>query len=271
MNQSGTRTVSIGALGGAGFLLIGALVPDARPAMAVFVACGWGILTVLQRPAALGWAAVLPLSIALMWPWLLGVDRPIGPLACADPLSVIALRRVAIALVVGVVVIVLVRIHRSQTLFDLGLRRPRPHELALAVVGLVVVALGGLLIGPWLAEPFFGRVEFERPIAALLPAVAFGVANGILEETAYRGALQGWLGRVAGPWVGVVVQAIVFGIVHVGPDVTAFVPVHATLLAMAGLLAGVYVRQSGSLAVPIGVHIGADIALYYGLACRVAV
>jgi membrane protease YdiL (CAAX protease family) len=62
----------------------------------------------------------------------------------------------------------------------------------------------------------------------------------------------------------------VFGISHVGADVTAFVPIHATLMAAAGLLAGLVVRRTGSLAIPVGVHIGADIALYFGLACRAA-
>jgi membrane protease YdiL (CAAX protease family) len=183
------------------------------------------------------------------------------------PFSVIALRRVATALVVFAVVAVLARVHGSST-FDLGIRRLRRWELPLSVGGLIALAAGGLVIGPWIAEPFFGRLDFARPMAAVIPAVVFGLANGTLEEIAYRGALQGWLGRVAGPGLALAVQAVIFGIVHVGPEVTALIPVHATLLAGAGLLAGLVVRRTGSLAIPIGIHIGADIALYYGLACR---
>jgi membrane protease YdiL (CAAX protease family) len=163
----------------------------------------------------------------------------------------------------------LARLHGSST-FDLGIRRLRRWELPLAAAGGLAVAVGGLVIGPAVAEPFFGRLQYDRPLGALLPAVIFAVANGTLEEVAYRGALQGWLGRATSPAIAVVLQAVVFGVAHVGTDVTGFVPVHATLMAGAGLIAGLIVRRTGSLAIPIGIHIGADIALYYGLACRVA-
>jgi membrane protease YdiL (CAAX protease family) len=254
---------------GPAVLLAGALVPEWRPATAALALLGWAVLHALRRPAALAWAATIPVSVLLAWPGLLGADGPLGPDGCSDPLSIVALRRVLVALAVLAVVASLARLHGPSTL-ELRIRRPRGWELGVAAGGLIALAAGGLVVGPWIAEPFFGRLEFARPLAALLPAVAFGVANGTVEEIAYRGALQGWLGRVARPWLGVVVQAVIFGIVHVGPEVTAFVPVHASLLAVVGLGAGLLVRWHGSLAIPIGIHIGADIALYYGLACRAA-
>ena len=260
---------AIATYAGPAILLAGALVPEWRPATAVLALLGWVLLRGLRRPAALAWAATLPVAVLLASPGLLGADEPLGPGGCGDPLSIVALRRVLVALAVLAVVASLARIHGSSTL-ELGIRRARGWELALAAGGLVALAVGGLVVGPWIAEPFFGRLEFARPLAALLPAVAFGVANGTVEEIAYRGALQGWLGRAARPWIGVVAQAVIFGIVHVGPEVTDFVPVHASLLALVGLAAGLLVRRSGSLAIPIGIHIGADIALYYGLACRAA-
>jgi membrane protease YdiL (CAAX protease family) len=266
---TGDPTTRLTALGGPVLLLVGACLPDARPIVAVLVVAGWAILVWLRHPGALGWAAAIPIAVALTWPWILGADRPVGADGCSEPFSIIALRRVATALVVIAVVAVLARVHGSST-FDLGIRRMRRWELPLGFGGLITLAVGGLVIGPWVAEPFFGRVDFARPMAAIIPAVVFGVANGTLEEIAYRGALQGWLGRVAGPTVGLVVQAVIFGIAHVGPEVTALVPVHATLLVGVGLLAGLVVRRTGSLAIPIGIHIGADIALYYGLACRAA-
>jgi membrane protease YdiL (CAAX protease family) len=252
---------------GPAVLLAGALVPEWRPASAVLALLGWALLRGLRRPAALAWAATIPVSVLLAWPRLLGADGPLGPEGCSEPLSIVALRRVLLALAVLAVVAAIARFHRTSTVV-LGIRRPRGVELALAAGGLIALAVGGLVVGPWIAEPFFGRLEFARPLAAVLPAVVFGVANGTVEEIAYRGALQGWLGRAARPWIGVIVQAVVFGIVHVGPEVTSFVPVHASLLALVGLAAGLLVRWRGSLAIPIGIHIGADIALYYGLACR---
>jgi membrane protease YdiL (CAAX protease family) len=255
------------ALGGPALLLAGALVPASRPALAVAVIVGWAVLGLARRTAALGWAASLPLAVAFTWPFVLGADHPFGPVACTEPLSVIAVRRVVVAVVVLAVVAALARLHGSST-FDLGIRRLRRWEAPLAVAAGLAVAVGGLVIGPAVAEPFFGRLEYDRPLGALVPAVIFAVANGSLEEVAYRGALQGWLGRATTPAIAIVLQAVVFGIAHVGPEVTAFVPVHATLMAVVGLLAGLVVRRTGSLAIPIGVHIGADIALYYGLACR---
>jgi len=254
-------------LGGLVLLLGGALVPDLRPFTAVLGILGWAVLAASRRPEALGWAATVPVALALTWPWVLGVDQPLGPGGCAEPFSVIALRRVVVLVAVLAIIAILVRAHHAS-LAAIGLGRPPALDAGLAATGLVVLAVGGLVVGPLIAAPFFGRLEFERPIAALVPAVVFGVANGTAEELAYRGALQGWLGRATRPWIGLAAQSIVFGIVHVGPEVTAFVPVHVAVLTLVGLAAGLYVRWCGSLTVPIGIHIGADIALYYGLACR---
>ena len=61
-----------------------------------------------------------------------------------------------------------------------------------------------------------------------------------------------------------------FGIVHAGPEVVALLPVHIALLTAVGVAAGLVRARTGTLAIPIGIHIGADIALYVGLACRAA-
>jgi membrane protease YdiL (CAAX protease family) len=94
------------------------------------------------------------------------------------------------------------------------------------------------------------------------------VANGTMEELAYRGALMAWLSRAAGPRVGLVGQAVVFGAAHTGPDFTG--PVLPVVLAIiaGGLIAGLIVRRTGSLWLPIVVHICFDIPLYYAAACR---
>jgi len=250
-------------------LLVAALSPGLRPVAAVVLLAGWGALQVARRPEAIAWAAVLPVGIVLPWPQVLGLDSPLGALGCVDPLSAIAMRRVAVAMFGLAVIAGLARAHGSG-LEELGLRRPGRREAAVAVCSVLVLALGGLVIGPWLARPFFGELDFPRPVGALLPAVAFGVANGVLEEVSYRGAMQAWLGRVMPLAAAIGLQGLAFGIVHAGPEVLALLPVHIALMAAVGVAGGVARARLGSLWIPIGVHVGADIALYMGLACRAA-
>ena len=48
----------------------------------------------------------------------------------------------------------------------------------------------------------------------------------------------------------------------------AFLPVYRKHLIAGGLIAGLIVRRTGSLWLPIVVHICFDIPLYYAAACR---
>ncbi len=89
-----------------------------------------------------------------------------------------------------------------------------------------------------------------------------------MEELAYRGALMGWMSRAAGPTVALIGQAIVFGLAHTGTDFVAS-PLPVVLVIIAGgLIAGLIVRRTGSLWLPILVHIALDVPLYYAAACR---
>jgi membrane protease YdiL (CAAX protease family) len=254
---------------GPGLLVAATLVPSLRPLAAVGAGAGWLALWAGSRPEAIAWAAVLPVAIGLTWPWVLGSDAPLGELACTSPVSVIVLRRVVLAAVVLGIIALLAVAHGSGVL-ELGLRRPSAPEAVVAVGGGLVVVVGGLLIGPAIAAPFFGPLDFPVPSAALLPAVVFGLANGVTEEVAYRGAMQGWIGRLAPVWVAIGFQGLVFGLVHAGPEVTALLPVHVGLLAAVGIAAGIVRWRVGSLWIPAGIHVGADVALYVGLACRAA-
>jgi CAAX protease family protein len=259
----------IQAGGGPALLLMAALVPSLRPAVAVIVIAGWIVLRLRDVRAAVAWAAVLPVAVLLTAPWILGGDAPMGEAACQDPLSVIALRRVAAAAVVLGLIGILAIAHRGGA-DELGLGRPSATAVAGAVGGCLVLAAGGLYLGPWIARPFFGELSYPVPVGALVPAIVFGAANGVLEEVGYRGAMQAWLARVSPVGVAIAFQGLIFGIVHAGPEVQALLPVHVGLLALVGIAAGLIRRRTGSLAVPIGIHIGADIALYVGLACRAA-
>ncbi len=250
-------------------LALAALVPELRVATAVLASAGWALLHLRHRPEAIAWAAVLPLAVVLPWPLLVGADVPLGDPACTSTLSPIVLRRLVVAIAGLALVAALARVHRSSRA-ELGLQRPTGRVAGLALLACIAVAAAGLYVGPLLARPFFGQLDFRVPTAALLPALVFGIANGTLEEVQYRGAMQAWLGRVAPAWAAILAQGLVFGIVHAGPEVIALLPVHIALMSTAGIGAGLVRRWTGSLWLPIGIHVGADIALYVGLACRTA-
>lgn len=254
---------------GPAVLLGAALVPELRPAAALVLLAGWAALWRFRLRAAITWAAVLPVALVLPWPLLLGADAPLGASGCVDPVSAIAVRRVMVAAFGLLVVAGLARVHHSG-LAELGLRRPTALEASATVACAAALAVGGLWIGPWLARPFFGPLDFPTPIAALVPAVAFGVANGVLEEVSYRGAMQAWLARAMPMAWAIGLQGLAFGIVHAGPEVLALLPVHIGLMTAVGVAGGIVRWRLGSLWIPIGVHVGADVALYVGLACRAA-
>ncbi len=261
------RASTVVAGGGPALLVLAALIPGLRPIVAITLALGWVALRLLGRQEALAWAATLPVAVPLVWPWVLGSDLPLGEAACAAPFSEIVVRRLVIA-AAGLGLAVLVTVVHRVGVAELGLRRPGRADLALALGGVVVLGIGGTAIGPVIAGPFFGRIEFAIPVGAIVPALLFGIANGVLEEVAYRGILQAVLGRLVPVTAAIAFQGLVFGIVHAGPEVVALLPVHIAMLSAVGIAAGIARWRLGSLWIPIGVHVGADIALYLGLACR---
>jgi membrane protease YdiL (CAAX protease family) len=132
----------------------------------------------------------------------------------------------------------------------------------------VVVGPLALVLGPVLARPFFGEITYDVwTLGALLPAVVFAVANGSMEELAYRGALMGWSARVIGVRPAVVGQAVVFGLAHSGADVTGSGIALMVAMGLGGLLAGIIAVRTRSLLFPLAIHIGLDIPIYYAFAC----
>ena len=242
-------------------------MPSARLPLLIVLALG---VLVAPRDAAWRWAlaAGVPVALILTWGGLLGARLVPEAIACADPLSPKAWERVLEAVLVIGTIAVLARMLGARVR-DLGLRRPTRAEVALGLLAVVVVPIPALYIGALLAEPFFGPMELDlaQP-TAIVPALALAIANGTMEELAYRGALMAWLTRAAGPVVGLVGQAVVFGLAHTGSDFTGpQLPVVLFIMA-AGLVAGLIVRRTGSLWFVIAAHIAFDVPLYYAAACR---
>ncbi|HET7726369.1 MAG TPA: CPBP family intramembrane glutamic endopeptidase [Candidatus Limnocylindrales bacterium] len=256
------------AIAAAALVLVAAGVPAARLPVAALLVSGCAVLLAARQPGGIAWAGCVPVALALAWPEVAGRDLPLGP-ACADPASPILLRRLGeAALVLGSVAVLLAVLRRSPA--ELGIAGPGRQASAAGLALVAGGAVASLAVGPVVARPFFGEVAFEVPVAAVAPALAFAAANGVLEEVAYRGAMRTWLGEAIGVRPAILVQGVAFGLAHAGTDVTAFLPLHVTLLSLAGIVAGIVATRMRSLWLVVAVHVGADIALYYGLACRAA-
>ncbi|MEX1295283.1 MAG: hypothetical protein AB1Z67_03835, partial [Candidatus Limnocylindrales bacterium] len=173
---------------------VAALVPPLRLPLLVVLAAG----TVLApRDAAWRWAlaAGVPVALILTWGGLLGERLVPGVIACPDPLSPRAWERVLEAIIVIGVIAVLARVLGARFL-DLGLRRPTRAEVIFGLVVVLLIPIPAISIGSILAEPFFGPMDLDLsdPVA-VVPAITLAIANGTMEELAYRGALMAWLTR----------------------------------------------------------------------------
>jgi membrane protease YdiL (CAAX protease family) len=248
-------------------LVIAALVPPARSVVVIVLALG---AVGAPRGSALAWAtsAGLPVAIVLVWGAVVGDALESNESDCGNILSPLVLHRVMEALMVGITIALLAR-RLGVTVRSLGLPRPTSRELLLGSLAIVVIPVASLRLGEALAAPFFGPIHLDlsQP-GAIVPAMMLAVANGTMEELAYRGALMSWLSRASGPRLALVGQAVVFGAAHTGSDyVASAIPVVLVIVA-GGLVAGFIVRRTGSLLLPIVVHICFDVPLYYALACR---
>ena len=267
MTQAAERVGLLAGLVVVAALSVAALVPPLRLPLAIVLAA---IVVIAPREAGWRWAvaAGVPVALIMSWGGLLGERLVPEVIACADPLSAKAWERVLqAALVIGVIGL-LARVLGTRVR-DLGLRRPTRAETVLGLVAVLVIPVPALYLGAILAEPFFGPMDLDLsdPVA-VIPALTLAVANGTMEELAYRGALMSWLSRAAGPVVGLAGQAVVFGLAHTGSDFTGpQLPVVLFIMA-AGLVAGLIVRRTGSLWFVIAAHIAFDVPLYYAAACR---
>jgi membrane protease YdiL (CAAX protease family) len=207
-------------------------------------------------------------ALILLWGAVAGNQARTDLADCANLLAPPAVTRVAEAIVVCGLIALLAR-WLGVRVRSLGLPRPSRQEMALGAVAVALIPLGSLLLGGWLAEPFFGPIHLHlADPGAIVPALALAVANGVMEEIAYRGALMAWLSRASLPLLALVGQAVVFAAAHTGGDFVGQAWPVMLAVGAGGLLAGVVVRRTGSLWLPIIVHIGFDVPLYYAAVCR---
>ena len=249
-------------------LAAAAIVPILRLPVVALLVGGTAVAVGRDAPVRWAWAAAIPVALSLAWEgWPAPLPATDGS-DCANPASPVAMWRAGQALLVlGVLATLAVLLGANRS--SLSLRLPARRHVRWAVIGFLVAGPLGLVLGPILARPFFGSVGYDiTVIGAVLPALIFAAANGILEEVTYRGALLGWSARVLGVGPALVGQAVVFGLAHSGPDVTGLPIPLMLVLGLGGLLAGAIAVRTRSLLIPIAVHVGLDIPIYYAFACR---
>ncbi len=252
-----------------GLLILAAAVPVARPIVLVALIAGFAVAMRRDAPVRWAWAAPIPVAVNLCWGLLPApLADPLGAdcTALDSPPAVWRAAEAALALGALALLAYVLRARRS----DLGLRWPARAVVRLALIGAVILGPIGLLLGAWLARPFFGdfALDLTRP-GFLVPALIFALANGVMEELSYRGALMGWTSRVTGTWLAVIGQAVVFGIAHGGADVGGSPILLMVALGVGGFVAGVIALRTRSLLIPIAWHVALDLPLYVYLACRV--
>ena len=238
------------------------------PALLV-LAAGAVLLHRRRTDATWLWAALIPLELRLAYASVEPVRVPTIA-DCGSLLSPPAIDRVLeAAVVLGSLAAVAWWLGASRA--SLSLRLPDRAVTAIAIAGPIVVTPVALLVGPLLAGPFFGEIRIETGIlSAIVPALLLAVSNGLLEELVFRGAILGWSTRVIGSGPAIALQAVLFGLAHVGPDFLNPLVALPVLLAViaGGVVAGLIVRRTGSLLLPIAIHVALDIPLYYAFACR---
>ena len=252
-------------------IVLAAAVPIARP----FVLAGLvgGAAEAIRRDAPVRWAWAAPIPVAVSLCWARLPVPPVSPTGtdCASITSPTAVWRVAEAgVVIGTLAVLAWALHVGPVDLrrDMLLRMPTRWVVRWSVVGFLVAGPVALIVGPILARPFFGEITYDvTMVGAVAPALLFAVANGAMEEIAYRGALLGWSARVVEVPAAVGGQALVFGLAHSGADVTGSPLVLMAALGLGGLIAGVVAVRTRSLLLPMAVHIGLDIPIYYAFAC----
>jgi membrane protease YdiL (CAAX protease family) len=246
---------------------VAAVVDPLRIPVLIALVAGTAVGIARDAPVRWAWAAGVPVAISLAWGFWPAPIAALDGSDCANPGSPVALWRAGEAIVVLAGLAVLAMALRAPRA-SLSIGWPDRRIVGWSLVGFLVAGPVALAVGPIVARPFFGDVGYSvTAVGALVPALVFAIANGTMEELAYRGALLGWSARVMGTGPAVVGQAVVFGLAHSGTDVVGNGLPLMVALGVGGLIAGVIAVRTRSLLLPIAIHIGLDIPIYYAFAC----
>lgn len=218
--------------------------------------------------AALAWSGLVGLTVAARWPVATRITTLAG-LGMVLRLSVPRLWPGLVPLMVSFAIAALLA-RRFRTLRPLT-KLPRgslDRDVRWMVAAVVVVAAAG--IATWVAAAgpdaysegtrLAVRHARAQPIWILAPAgVLFAVANAAAEEVFFRGAFMGGLTDSVGLSAALPIQAVSFGLIHLGGFPSGGVGV--VLAAAYGVMLGLLRVRAGGLLAPWVAHALADLAI----------
>ena len=118
-----------------------------------------------------------------------------------------------------------------------------------AFFGALAVILALNIFSEWMSLPDLIEDAVCNLVRSPLGVVAIALLGPVAEELCFRGAvIGGMLRQGCRPWTAVAVSALLFGLIHMNP---AQVPFAAAM----GLVLGVLYLRTGSLLLPILVHV----------------
>jgi uncharacterized protein len=167
----------------------------------------------------------------------------------------------------GAILLLAVRLSRLSMRDYLALRLPRPSDVAIGFVGIVIIYVAisciGYLSGPSRATNLMIDLYHGASASGGLIALAIGlvVVAPISEEMLVRGFLmRGWAASRLGPVGAVVLSSLAWTAMHAGYDAVALIDIF-----LAGLWLGWIRLRSGSIIATMILH-AAQNAAVLGLA-----
>jgi len=148
-----------------------------------------------------------------------------------------------------------------------------PDEVWSAAIFAGIVGMMGIVMLQQVTSRLVRLPQQEAPdltgmplptVAAIL--VTGAVVAGVVEETAFRGYMQGPIERRHGPWVAVLVTGLLFAFAHfTHPETTvALIPYYMAVAAVYGMLA----YLTGSILPGVVLHALGDVFVGLGLVAR---
>ena len=160
----------------------------------------------------------------------------------------------AYVFLVGALYLVVAWRHRQPFWSSLGWRFPIPHAFSLVMAGPVValtLAASAVFLGlPQQTSELEDLLNGRRALAAW--ALWGVIVAPAFEELVFRGFLFPVLARGVGPWLGIVLTAIPFGLLHGAQNHWAWQPV--VLITFAGIIFGAVRYKTGSTSAAFLLH-----------------